>query len=357
MTAVFKQTGSPTATITGTPKVGQPLTAALPAGIIGTLQFTRTLIAPPYTKSNITTAVAASVNNLSYTVQVTDLPYLIGIDSTVASPISVPVSADVPGAPSITSVTSGNGSLALAFSAPAFDGGNAISSYKVTLNDGSVATGAASPITVTGLANGTPYTAIVQALNAIGYGSSSAPSASVAPGQPTFAYFADYNVYVNSAQKALLNEPNRVLGVIKNISLGPISVLKTTEVNYQKNPGGSGWQTVLPGQEAVSDAGETVYVKTYSGTTTAMKFANGVVTVTMTAHNFVAGQSIYIQGAVPAAYNTSAQSQYPNVVTVASVTDANTFTYIPLLTPSGDATTQATIHSLATVIIERKVAT
>lgn len=75
-----KSSSSVVATITGTPTVGQALTATLPAGVTGTLQFTRTLVATPFTKSNIAGAVANTVNSLSYTLQSADAGCAVGCD-------------------------------------------------------------------------------------------------------------------------------------------------------------------------------------------------------------------------------------------------------------------------------------
>jgi hypothetical protein len=70
----------------------------------------------------------------------------------------------------------------VAFTAPTSDGGSAITSYTVTSTPGNItATGSASPITVTGLTNGTAYTFKVKATNAIGTGPESAASNSVTP--------------------------------------------------------------------------------------------------------------------------------------------------------------------------------
>jgi hypothetical protein len=70
------------AAITGSYVVGQTLTATFPAGITGTIQFTRTLAAAPFTKTAISGAVASAVNSLTYTVQSADAGYSIGVDCT-----------------------------------------------------------------------------------------------------------------------------------------------------------------------------------------------------------------------------------------------------------------------------------
>jgi hypothetical protein len=91
----------------------------------------------------------------------------------------------VPGAPVIgtASATGTSGQVSVAFTPPASNGGATITSYTVTSNPGGiVVSGAASPITVSGLIDGTPYTFTVTATNIVGVSPPSAPSNSVTPG-------------------------------------------------------------------------------------------------------------------------------------------------------------------------------
>ncbi|WP_290876942.1 hypothetical protein [Aquabacterium sp.] len=111
----------------------------------------------------------------------------IGADITFAptSPIEVSAagktSADKPGAPTIGTATAAGQTISVPFTAPSSDGGSAITGYKVTLSGGDMATGTASPISIGSQPIGVAQTAVVQALNAIGYGPSSAQSNLVTP--------------------------------------------------------------------------------------------------------------------------------------------------------------------------------
>jgi hypothetical protein len=93
------------------------------------------------------------------------------------------VNAVVPGAPTIGTATAGDTQASVAFTAPAFTGGSAITGYTVTVSPADVApvSGASSPIVVTGLTNGVAYTFTVTADNVAGTGPASGASNSITP--------------------------------------------------------------------------------------------------------------------------------------------------------------------------------
>lgn len=97
---------------------------------------------------------------------------------------SFTVNAVVPGAPTIGTATAGDTQASVAFTAPASNGGSAITGYTVTANPaagGGSVNGASSPIVVTGLTNGQAYTFTVTASNVAGTGPASTASNSVTP--------------------------------------------------------------------------------------------------------------------------------------------------------------------------------
>lgn len=112
-------------------------------------------------------------------------------------------SREVPNAPTIGTATDvgtarayNNGAAIVTFTAPTFDGGLPILDYTVTSSPGSfTATGASSPLTVTGLQSSTSYTFTVTARNAVGSGTASAASNSITattvPQAPTIGTAAD----------------------------------------------------------------------------------------------------------------------------------------------------------------------
>jgi predicted RNase H-like nuclease len=149
----------------------------------------------PVAFSSTTTAqiVTGLTNGTAYTFSVATL------NAVGTGPGSAPSAAVIPateaGAPTGVSGTSGNTQVALSWTAPASDGGSAITGYVVTPSIAGVAqtpvtfTSAATAQTLTGLTNGTPYTFSVAAINGVGTGPGSTPSSAVTPattpGAPT----------------------------------------------------------------------------------------------------------------------------------------------------------------------------
>ncbi|MFD1089541.1 beta strand repeat-containing protein, partial [Shewanella seohaensis] len=95
---------------------------------------------------------------------------------------SFTVNAVVPGAPVIGTATAGDAQASVSFTAPGFSGGTAVTGYTLVSTPGGItASGASSPITITGLTNGTSYSFTVAATNSAGLGSASAASNTVKP--------------------------------------------------------------------------------------------------------------------------------------------------------------------------------
>ena len=101
--------------------------------------------------------------------------------------------ATVAAAPTAVSATAGNGQATVSFTAPTNNGGSAITGYKVYVYKDGVkqnsltTSGTSSPITVTGLTNGTAYTFKVVATNSVGDSSESTESSAVTPVAATVA--------------------------------------------------------------------------------------------------------------------------------------------------------------------------
>ena len=80
------------------------------------------------------------------------------------------------------SASGGNTQVDVSFTSPSDVGGAAVTEYRVTDSTGAhTASGSASPVTVTGLTNGTSYTFNVWAINPFGWSVASDASGSVTP--------------------------------------------------------------------------------------------------------------------------------------------------------------------------------
>jgi len=86
----------------------------------------------------------------------------------------------LPGAPTIGTATAGAGLVSVFFT-PGADGGSTIIDYTATCGVANQVVGTASPIVVTGLANGMATSCTLAARNALGSGPASTPSNSVTP--------------------------------------------------------------------------------------------------------------------------------------------------------------------------------
>jgi len=137
--------------------------------------FTASGAASPITVEGLTRGVA-------YTFTVTAANSAGTGPSSMASNSVTPQSLTAPSTPRGVWATAGKGSATVNFYAPWDNGGATVIDYKVTCiptaGGGPTVTqegGSGSPITVTGLANGTEYSITVQARNSVGYGVASSP--------------------------------------------------------------------------------------------------------------------------------------------------------------------------------------
>jgi len=116
---------------------------------------------------------------------------------------------NAPDSPTAVSATAGDAQATVAFTSPTDVGGSAITGYRV--QDGTNvhgASGSSSPISVTGLTNGTSYTFNVWAINAFGYSAPSDASGSVSPAASVMQIFGgrnSSNTMINSLQRITMS--------------------------------------------------------------------------------------------------------------------------------------------------------
>ena len=145
-----------------------------------------------YTLSSagVISGIAAVTGTYTFTVMGTDSSTLTHA-AFISTPITINVDSGLPlapGAPTIGTATAGNAQASVTFSPPVSNGGAPITSYSVTSNPGNItASGAASPVTVSGLTNGVVYTFTVTATNSAGTGLPSFASNSATPIAPPVA--------------------------------------------------------------------------------------------------------------------------------------------------------------------------
>ena len=151
---------------------------------------------------------------------------------------SFTVAAIAPGAPVIGTATAGDASATVSFTAPASSGGAAITGYTVTSSpDGVTGSGTASPITVTGLINGTAYTFTVTATNSAGTGSASAASNSVTPQGAQTITFANPGAKNFGDSPQLLATASSGLAVTFTSTTAAVCTVTSTGILTTVSPG------------------------------------------------------------------------------------------------------------------------
>jgi RHS repeat-associated protein len=222
--------------------------------------------------------------------------------------------ATVPGAPTIGTATSGNAQATVTFTPPSSNGGATITSYTVTSNPGAkTKSGSGSPITVTGLTNGTAYTFTVTATNSVGTGPASRASNGVKPATVPGAPTIGTATRGNASAVVAFTVPSSNGG-------SPITSYAATST-----PGGkTGTGTSSP----ISVAGLT----------------NGTAyTFQVTATNAVG------TGAASAASNSVTPATVPGAPTIGTATGGNTQTSVAFTSPSSNGGAPITSYAVTSI--------
>ncbi len=173
--------------------------------------------------------------------------------------------ATVPGAPTNVVADEGNASATITFDAPVSNGGATITSYTVTSSPGNfTATGSASPLTVTGLTNGTTYTFTVKATNSASASAASSASNSVVPTPTTIWDGTAWSSGVPTTTSTVVFAGNystsialsvKLLTINSNVTVSTTSTITVTGSTFTNNGTVSNGTVVLAGTSAQTIAG------------------------------------------------------------------------------------------------------
>jgi hypothetical protein len=218
-TNVTATPGTGSATVSWTPaSSGSPATSYTVTPYIGTTAQTPVTVTG--NPAPTTATVTGLTNGTSYTFTVTPSNSAGTGPVSAASNAVTPSAPTAPGAPTGVTATAGNSSASLSWTAPASNGGSAITSYTITPYLSGVAqapttvtgTPPATTATVTALTNGQAYTFTVTATNTIGPGPASSASNAVTPSTsppPTFVQQASTHA---SSVSSVSVTPSKPLG-------------------------------------------------------------------------------------------------------------------------------------------------
>jgi hypothetical protein len=191
-----------------------PTTGSKPTGYtvtpyIGTAAQTATTVNgnPAPTEATVSGLKAGT----SYTFKVKAINAAGTGPESAASNAVTPSGATIPGAPTAVTAAPRNASALVTWTAPASNGGSALTSYKVTpyLNGTTPLTATtvaatATSATISSLANGSSYTFKIAAVNAIGTGAASAASGTVIPRVTLLEQTTPATVNVNDSASVVL---------------------------------------------------------------------------------------------------------------------------------------------------------
>jgi hypothetical protein len=185
--------GSATVSWTAPSSGGSPTSYKITPYIGATAQTTKTITGtPPATSATVAGLTPGTA--YTFTVQAINVAGA-GAASSASAPVT-PQGAVAPGAPTGVTARADTKSAVVSWTAPAADGGSAITGYTVTPYVGASAQTPiqvdASPTSalITGLTNGTSYTFTVKATTAAATGAASAASGAVAPVPSIFDFTA-----------------------------------------------------------------------------------------------------------------------------------------------------------------------
>jgi hypothetical protein len=322
-TTVTPTTVTPT-TVTATTVTATtvtPTTVTLPPTTVTATTVTATTVtATTVTPTTVTPTTVTPTTVTPTTVTPTT------VTATTVTPTTV-TPATVPGAPSIVTVTPGNATATVTWTAPSSDGGSPVTAYTVVaadsttpLNGGETCTWTAGPLTctLTGLTNGDNYTFTVTATNAVGTGAASSPSTTVTPAT--------------------------VPGAPSIVTVTPGNATATVTWTAPSSDGGSpvtAYTVVAADSTTPLNGGETCTWTTGPLTCTLTGLTNGDnYTFTVTATNVVG------TGAASSPSNPVTPATVPGAPSILTVTPGNGTITITWAAPSSDGGSPVTAYTV-----------
>jgi titin len=229
-----------------------PGAPALVSGVAGDASVSVSFVAPADSGTSSITNYAWSVDNgLNWTLRspasVSSPLQISGLTNGISYPVRIRavnatglgaasdsldmIPKTVPGTPTSLAGTPGYGSVSVSFTAPASTGGSVITNYAFSTDDGSTWTmrspaSVASPISITGLTNGTSYRLRLRAVNAVGQGAVSDAVTATPVGASTLPVLTS------------ITPANRQLTIVYT-SPSVATGVRITNYEYSLNNGGS----------------------------------------------------------------------------------------------------------------------
>lgn len=304
----------------------------------------------PATGPVTTLTITGLTNGTTYAVQVK------AVNSLGAGPASVTANgtpSTTPSAPTALSATAGFNFLTVSFT-PGNDGGSSITNYKYSIDGGTSYTALSpidtvSPITITGLMNGTTYQVKLRAVNAVGDGTPSATlSALVAtvPAAPTSLSAAAENTQLSISFTPGANNGASITNYKYSINNGasytafsPADITSPVVITGLTN--GITYQVKLRAVNAVGDGAESAAV---SGTPT------GGIPSAPTAVSAVGGNQVaYVLFTTPASNGGSTITNYEYSIdggAYTAVSPAQTFSPLLITGLTNSTTYSITIRAV-----------
>ncbi|WP_229330873.1 gliding motility-associated C-terminal domain-containing protein [Flavobacterium ammonificans] len=321
----------------------------------------------PATNSKLITAWSSNASNATIFSDYSNNTFRINgsfllINSTSSSTGRwVSFTGSVPQAPTSLVATPGNGQLEIAFT-PGSDGGSSITNYEYTINGGSTwvalnPVDTTSPVTISGLTNGTSYTVSLRALNILGasIGSASVTSTPVTvPSAPTNLIATRGNGELsisftpgNNGGSAITNYEYTTNGGTTWIPLNPVDSASPVTIPGLTN--GLAYTVALRAVNALGFSVSSATVNSTPPTISSFTPTSGAIgsPVVITGTDFTGATTVSFNGTNATSFTVNSATQITARIPVGATTGA-----ISVTTPGGTVTSTTNITIGGEVLLE-----